>query len=271
MLKNLNLFWKKLTLLDKALLLFIVLFGVMFFFFFYRKGEFISIRVKVTNQDVLNPIAEPQNWYANRFEVGDVELDALGKINTELIGVERFNISSKTQAVYLDLRIKAVYDSRTKLYSARGKTLVFGTPLRFYLSKVTFDGLVTEFPGSESQRDLKIGKTQVVTLGRNVEPAIAAAVKIGDKIYDSNGVLLAEVTHVDVRPAEEVTTTDQGNLLLRYNPLYKDLIVTITVRTKNTNGETFVFDNLPLKVGEVLPLNFEHVSIFPLITSVLNV
>jgi len=266
----------KLTYFDIGIILIIVVLGLGFFFFFYRKAEDVNIRVKVTDQDVLYVRTQPATWYANRFEVGDVERDTLGREISRIVGVETFNVRSNRKAVYLDLRVRATYDTRTKLYSARGRPLIFGTPVRFNFSKVTFDGIVTDFPNSEYQENLQVKETKVVALSRGFkpqeipgEPLILGSVKRGDKVVDSNGNVLAEVLDVKVRPAERVTQTDRGELLLRRDPLYKDGLFTLKIRTKIFDNEPFMFDNIPLKIGEVVPLNFAHVSLFPILIEIL--
>ena len=264
--KNVRQLFQKISPFDLALVLIVVVLGLSFFFFFYRKAEYVNIRIKVTDQDVLYQRTDPKNWYANRFFKGDAEPDALGRKITEIVGIESFNVASDQKAVYLDLRVRSTYDTRTKLYYARGKPLIFGSPMRFNLSSVTFDGFVTEFPGSDKQQDLKIGTTAVNALARSIEPKVAESIKKGDQIFDSNKMLLAEIKDIRVMPAERVTQTAAGELLLRSDPLFKDVVITAEVRTKTIHGETFVFDNLPLKIGSPLPLNFDKVSIFPLIT-----
>lgn len=246
-----------------------------FFFFFYRKAEHVNIRVKVTDQDVLYAKTQPTTWYANRFEVGDVEKDTLGRVISEIVGVERFNVTSNLKAVYLDLKVRATYDTRTKLYSARGKPLVFGTPVRFNFSTITFDGIVTEFPNSEYQKNLRVENMKVVVLQRgiwpdrgSVEPTTIQSVKKGDKIYNSRGEILAEVLDVKIRQAERTVETDRGELLLRYDPIYKDGIYTLNIRARVFNDEPFVFDNIAVKLGEVLPLNFPDLSLFPIIVEI---
>lgn len=258
--------FKKLTIFDIILTSVFLLFILGFFFFFSRKAEFIDLRVTVTDQDVLYANTFPRNWYADRFEVGDAELDTLGRKNVEITSVEKFNITPNRKVIYLDLKARATYDTRTKLYYIKGKSLVFGRSIQFNLGKVTFHGLVTEFPGSETKQQVKIGKAFLTTIGRMLEPSLASSVRVGDKIYNSKGALLAEVLDVTVRPAEQVTTTEAGNLLLRYNPLLKDLILKVAIPTKTVNNETFMFDNLVIKVGEIVPLNFEKASLFPTIT-----
>lgn len=256
-------FRRHVTIFDISVLIIGCIGLIAFFVFFYRRSEIITIRVKVTDQDVLYQRYEPTTWYANRFFVGDKELDTLGRTITQIIGVETFPIDSRHKAVYLDLKIKSTYDTRTKSYSSRGKKIMFGTPLRINLNNITFDGFITEFPGSDKNDSVIVKKASVQALARKLEPSIAEAIHTGSKIYDSNNTLLAEITDVLIKPAEKVTTTDAGDLLLRYDPLYKDVLITVTLRTKTIGKETFIFDTLPLKIGEPLPLNLDTVSIPP--------
>jgi len=254
-----------------------VIFALMagFFLFFYRRPEYVDIRVKITDKDVLYAITQPTAWYANRFIEGDVEKDVLGRKITEIKNVESFNTSSDKKAVYLDLTVRATYDTRTKLYSVKGKPLVFGTALRFNLSTITFDGIVTEFPNSQYQKNLQIKDTTIVAILRGripeqkpVEPRTLESIKVGDKILDSNSNVLAEVLAVEISPAERVTETSTGQLLLRRDPFYKDATLTLKVRKKVLSGEKFIFDNIPLKIGEEVPLNFENLSIKPVIIKI---
>jgi hypothetical protein len=259
--------FKNIKVFDIIVVILLGLGGVTFFLFFYRKAAYVNIRVKVTDQEVLYQHTEPHTWYANRFRIGDAELDVLGRKTTEVIKVQTFNVDSQNKAVYLDLKVRATYDSRSKTYSSRGQNIVFGAPIRINLSNITFDGFVTEFPGSEDHEKVKTGHAVVEALGRSAEPAVAQSIKKGDQIFDSNNNILAEIIDVQTKPAEQVTQTSSGDLLLKSNPLYLDMSLKVKVSTKSINGELFMFDNLPVKIGDVLPLNLGKVSIFPMITS----
>ncbi len=273
-----NIFKDKLTYFD-------LFFGIIFltmilgvFLFFYRKKEYVNIRVKVTDQDVLFANANPKTWYANRFEVGDKETDELGRVISEVTGIETFNMSGDSKAVYLDIRIKAVYDRRTKIYSARGANLIFGDTIRFNFSKVTFNALITESPSTANQKNFSIEEKEITTILRGtgslergpaaLEPQILEAIKKGDAIKDSNGNVLAEVLNVTTRPGQRVIQNDRGDLLLRNDPYYKDAIITLKIRVKNYKGEPFAFDNIPVKLGVYIPLNFNYASVWPIITQI---
>lgn len=263
-------FKSKITVFDLVLLATIISLGIGFFFFFYRKGVYISVRVRVTDQDVLYAKNLPKNWYAQRFSVGDFELDALGRKIAEVTNVERFAISNETDVVFLDLKLKSTYDSRTKMYSARGKQIMYGAPMKFNLQQVTFQGIVTDFPGSKLTFDKQQRFITIRTLGRSYDPNSIRALQLGDSIYNSNGELLVEISKIEVRQAEKVSMTDSGDLLLRYDPLYQDLYLTLKLRISEFEGEMLMFDSSRVKVDQVVPLNFKKISIFPVIIDIIE-
>lgn len=242
---------------------------LIFYLFFYRKVEYVNIRVKVTDKDVLYANTDPKNWYANRFEIGDSEVNELGSAISEITKVETFNTSETTKAVYLDIKIKAVYNRRTKLYSAKGTNLIFGNSIRFNFSNAFFDGLITESPNTINQQGFNIEKRRITLIQRNGwEPEVLKKIKKGDKIIDSNGNILLEVVDNILTPALQVTQNAQGDLLLRYSPFYKDATITADVTVKSYKGEEYVFDDIPLKLGIKLPLNFSYETILPTIIDI---
>lgn len=263
-------FWSRLSIFD--IIFFTIILGLAsaFYLFFYRRGETVDIRVKVTDQDVLYAYTLPQNSYAQQFIVGDSELDMSGRKISEIIGVEKYPISPTHQVIYLDLRVRATYDSRTDQYYVRGKQVAYGTPMRFTLSKVTFDGIVTHFPGLNDSQDVKTGYTTVKAFLRDKEPHISRSVNKGDVVKDSNGQVMVEVLDVSSKPAEKVTQTDRGDLLLRNDPLYEDVYLTLKVLTKEIQGSVYMFDFASVKVNEVVPLNLTQMSLFPVIYEVIE-
>ena len=275
--KKIKQFLSKVTGFDLILIAVLIILALFFFFFFNRKTKYIKIRVKVTDQEILYARTQPDSWYANQFQIGDVERDALGKIVTEIVGVEKYNISDGQKVIYLDLEVKALYDSRTRLYSARGKPLLVGTPIRFDFSYVIFNGIVTKIPDSKQQNNFAIKKTRVKALLRGfipqnqpIEPKILESLKEGDKIFDSNGNTLVEMLEIEIVPAERVTQTDSGELLLKQDPFYKDVYFILDIRAQFLNGEAYIFDNLPLKIGITVPLNFPYLSLSPIIIAIGN-
>lgn len=273
-------FLKNFTAFDYSVLLIVLVVFLSAFFFFYRKSELVEIRVRVTDENVLYAGTNPLNWYADRFKVGEVERDTLGRELARVVNINTLNFDNNSKVVYLDLKVAAIYDSRTKLYSSRGKTLVFGTPLTFNLSGITFQGIVTDFPNSQFQENLVVKDRKIKVLVRGVdemimgvdemikqkvftEPQVIEAIRKGDRITDSNGNVFVEVLNITTKPAQRITINDKGNLLLRFDPYYKDAIITLKVRTKVVNDQSYILDYLPLRLGVKLPLAFDDTFVMP--------
>ncbi|MBW7955198.1 hypothetical protein H3C66_00530 [Patescibacteria group bacterium] len=241
---------------------------VGFFLFFYRRAQYIDIRVKVTDQEVLSAYREPRNIYAWQFHVGDFERDVIGRIVTEITNVESFSVTPETKTVYLTLRVRATYDTRTQTYSARGKTLMYGTPMRFNLNNVTFDGFVIDAPNIV-KLNVEDRMVRVKTIGRGVEPSLARKIKVGDAMYDSHGNVIMKVTDVKVTQAKQITEDYLGNFHVRYNPLYQDIAMEMEVAVKRVNGKDIVMlDNYRVSINAGLPFTTETYSIYPMIEDI---
>ncbi len=262
--KTLNL--KKINKID-IFLGFIFLFSIIFLYFFFKREEMdVIVRVRVTDQEVLYAKSNPDLWYANQFRVGEVERDSIGKVIAEIIAVESIKVNPKESIVYLDLRLKATHNKRTETFIARGKKLAYGAPMRFNFDNITFDGHIVQYPNYENDNQVIIKKVKVAAIGRHVEPSLAQAINIDDVILDSKGNELVRIVKKEVLPAEIVTTNNQGDPLLRYSPVYKDLFLTLVISAKEVNNTLFIFDKEPLTIGTSLPLNFKKVSVFPMVT-----
>lgn len=220
--------------------------GIIFFLFFYRRAEYIDITVKVTDQDILYERTRPNFYYSDHFTVGDVELDTLGRAISEIISVEHFPVHQNQNIVYVTLKVKATYDTRSKQYLARGQKIVYGAPIRFSLTKVTFDGYVVDFPGKDTSSEVRTATVRVVVRARNAEEEVAEAISVGDSINTSYGESILEVEDTQVVPAEMVTTDSRGLPYLRRNPLLKDLYLTFLISAKKIGKTYYLFDDIPL-------------------------
>ena len=190
----------------------LLLFGS--FLFFFRKRELIDIKVKVTDKEVLYSWSYPQNWYADAFKIGDEERDTLGRKSVVIKDVETFNINEQMKAVYLDLSVEAVYDSRAKRYVFQGRPLSVGTTIPFSLSDVTFDGLVIGVlnTGLDNNSTTEYKTVKAIIRGVdedavNYEPKVLESLSVGDKVTSSKGITLVELIGLKLEPAERSVGT----------------------------------------------------------------
>lgn len=269
-------FYKKLHLVDYLLLSIFFFLAIAFLIFFFRSGEYVKVTVKVTDKNVLYSQSTPPSWFVYLFKKGMKTKDGLGRTNAEIMDVYYYDSDLDQKAVYLTLSLRAVLNNRTGQYKYEGNPLSVGEGLRINLEKMLIDGLIVEVEGLDSLYEdvFYILKTQLINENSvflestGVEPFVAEAIKVGDKIFDSKGDIIVEVLKKDVYPAKKNTFDNFGNIRQNLDPRRKDVNLTLKVRTKKIFNEAYFLDDIRLKVNNTIPLHFENISIWPTVTEI---
>lgn len=273
-------FFKKLQFFDYLIISIFLLLAGAFFIFFFRKQDYLTVRVKITEKNVLYATSSPPSWFTYLFKKGLKARDGLGRTNAEVLDVFFYDTSPAHKAVYLTLKLRTTYNSRSQEYKYEGMPVSVGEGLRINLGKILAEGLVVEIVGLESpyeEASLRMETRLMEGYGgesnfsetTGVELFVAESIKIGDKVFDSSGKIMAEVLEKKVLPAQKNTFDDKGNVYLKLDPRKKDVFLKLKVRAKKINNEYYFFDDLRIKVNEGLPLHFSRVSIYPVITDIL--
>lgn len=246
--------------------------------FFRREVKFITIKFKVTDENVLYARNSPTNEYALGFITGDVERDELGRVISEITGVESYKTSPDQQVVYLDIKLKAVYNPRKQQYSLQGKSIIYGESFAFSFGKTRFKALVVDFPGFRTTNSIKSEKTIVKAQLRvenrqfsdvyGVPGYVAHAVSKGDTVTDTKGNVLLRILDVTTTPAKRLVMSNSGQPYMVDDPYLMDLYYSIELSTKNINGKIYMFDYLPVLINNAIPINLNTISIWPTITEI---
>jgi len=274
--KKLIKFFKKLKLFDiLIIILFLILTGA-FFVFFFRQSKYLTVKLKVSEKNVLYAWSTPPYWFANLFKPGMKGKDGLGRVTAEVLDVYFYESAPANKALYLTLNLRTTYNTRSQEYVYEGTPVAIGDGLRVNFGKITVEGLVIEVEGLKNPYeevffqvkaqyfDLKENSVFSETTG--VEPFVADSIKIGDKVFDSSSKIVAEVIGKEALPAKKNTFDDKGNVYLKLDPRKKDVFLKLKIRAKKINNEFYFFDDIRIKVDQVLPLHFSHISIYPVIT-----
>jgi len=270
--------FKKISLIDVILGLTLILGLIFFILFFRRQNTFINIRVKVTDPNVLYLTRKPDDQYAHAFLIGDTEKNEIGEETAKIINIDKFRSESQQQTLYLELSLKANYNPRRGIYTVKGRPIVFGQPMTFTFSNVKVEALVVDYPGfrSDAQAGSLVVKAQLRYESRDfsdvvgVPAYLANSVKKGDKVFNSKGETLAEILEVDIKPAKRIIISQAGKSIAIQDQELKDVYLTIKIKTLEVDGMKYVYDYLPILIGNSLPLNFKDVSIWPTITEILD-
>lgn len=256
--------------------------GIIVFFIAssLNQEKWITIEFKVTNSPAYFPNDGGGNspyWLADTIREGDIQYDTVGNKNLEVISIKKWGFQSKE--LWVTASVKAKYKSKQKKYSYLYQPLEIGRSIDIAINGANIHGIVSKIQGFSDTRQLHTVhiKAQLVdtwssysTFTRGVEPWIANAIQNDAKIFDSSGKEIASIEEVNSKPAQRVVTTIDGKAITAEDPLKKDVFLTIKL-SATKDGETFMFlEDKPIVIGGSIPLYFNDVVIYPVITEIVH-
>jgi hypothetical protein len=275
-------FFKKLNLLDHILIISFLIIATAFFIFLFRKSTFLTVTVKVTEKNILYAHSDAPDWFSYLFKKGMNAKDGIGRKTAEIEDVyfyDSLKNGSSLNTVYLTLKLKTVFNKRTGEYKYKGTSIVVGEGLKINLEKILIEGLIVGVDGLDDSHEelyfkvkaqLKEGNL-IFSETTGVDPFVANALQIGDKVLDSRGEIIAEILDKEVYPAKRNTFDDKGNIYQKFDPLLKDVFLTLKVKVKKIANEYYFLDDISLKINSTLPLHFNNISIWPTIIEISSI
>ncbi len=249
------------------------------FFLLFRTRKSLSITIKINEESVIWTNQGVSTWFANLFYVGMEEKNSFGKTMAKVIKVRSYDTDPSKRALYLTVKLDAVYSPGIGQYSYKGKTILIGSTLQLYLDKIFTEGLIVDVEGFRKlnprikltidARVADINPAFPETLG--VMPFIADNINEGDVVKDSQEGIVLHILKKTVEDADKTVITDSGEVLLRKDPVKKDVFLTLEVWAEKINGRYYFFDDVPVVAGQGLPIHLDKISIWPTITKITEV
>lgn len=281
--KNIRKKLENIALFDKIIIL-AFLFGIIFFaYFFFRKQDFVTVTVKV-GEDAIRyeewvATTGTRTWFEQLFKPGMEETDGLGRAMAELVSVYSYDTEPSRKAVYLNLNLRAIYNRTSGQHSFKGRALLVGSPIRLNLDGLYIEGLVTGVQGVDDTRkreDIIVSAQVVVDKKDNVfflettgtSESIEKALNIGDEVKDSGGNVVIKIIDKKVEDAKRSVTTSDGRIIVARNPLRKDVFLTLKINAIKTGDRYYVFDDIPILIGNTIPLNTPTLFVEPEVTKI---
>ena len=268
-----------LALFDKVILL-VILFGIIFFaYFFFRKQEFVSATVKVGDDSIRY---EPwvmetvtKTWFEQLFKSGMKETDGLGRSMAEIVNVYSYDTNPARKAVYLNLNLRAVYSRSSGQYTFKGRPLLIGSPIRLNLSGLYVEGIVTNVNGQNDPRkreklvvEAKIASNGDFFTTTGAPDSVEKALNVGDEVKDSLGKVVIKIISKRVENANMTVPTADGRVTTARNSQRKDIYLTLQIEAIKVGDRYYVFDDIPILVGNGIPLNTPMLFVQPEVTKI---
>lgn len=219
---------KNITAIDVILFLLGILIVGFMLFYFRRKKAYIYVDLTFQRQDWNSNSFPPEYWEVNKLQVGDEGYNSLGRKVAEIQDVEK-NAWDGGRRLYFEMsvRLNAVYNTTTRTYVYDGNPLLVGEDLTLQFGDVSFTGIVSNVYQSKEQRyaDYRLADAVIKVNYRQYDPWHAEALR-DFTVKNSRGETILNTKDIKITPAEKVVVTDRGQVLLRRDPIRKDVVVT---------------------------------------------
>ena len=276
----LNKKYKQLALFDKILILLAVFVIVFFGYIFSRKSEYLEVVIKVNEENTRYELWRQETgtmtWFTELFYEGMSETDGLGRVMAEVLEMRSYDTEPGRKALYLTTRINAVYSKSSGQYTFKGRPLLIGSTIKLNLDNLLVEGLITQVAGVDDPRLMETiiveaqvrDETPVFPETSGTKVYVADALDIGEEIKDSQGNIILKILDKKVENAKRLVTTSDGRVIVQSNPLRKDVYLTLEITAYKIGGRYYIFDDIPILIGEIIPINTPTISVWPEITSI---
>lgn len=244
---------KEITLVDLVLIIFGIVVVGFLLFYFRRKREFVYVDLTFQRQDWNESSFPPEYWEVKKLNSGDVGYNSVGKQVIEIQEVEK-NIWGGGERLFVEMAVKidAIYNTTTKTYVYDGNPLLVGEKLTLKFNNTSFSGIISNVYSSKEQRfaDYRQASAEIKVYYRNYEPWHAEAIK-NFTVTDNKGEVILKTRDIKITSAEKVVVTDRGDVLLRRDPIKKDLTVTFELPKILCSNKTCYYNRYQtIMVGE---------------------
>lgn len=216
------------TLIDFMIGILGLLFVGFLLFHFRRKRSFVYVDLTFQRQDWNTDSFPPEYWEVNKLHIGQTGYNSAGK---EMILIEEIekNIWDGGRRMYIEIavRLDAVYNTTTKTYVYDGNPLLVGKELSLNFDNTAFTGIISNVYENQNQRfaDYQLADAEIKVRYRNYDPWHAEAIR-DFTVKNSKDEVVLNTKSVEISPAKKVVVTDIGEVLLRWNPIKKDVVAT---------------------------------------------
>lgn len=261
---------KRHRLVDLVGVMVFVLVLVTAVFFFLRRATYVTIVMMVSQSDALDQSVLPM-WYLNNLKAGMVQKDILGKPVISVLksySYDSSNISSKV--TFLTMKLLTAYDARNKMYLYEGVPLLIGSYQNFKIDGVFLRGVVYRILDKDYVADKKtiliegyLNPTRIDnqdayganTISNGVLNYLADKFKVGGKIMDSDGSVLAEIK--DVKKMSATRKFIFGSQLIEEIDRERQQVwLKVAVDVEKVNGIYLFQGVVPVRINSTFWLGF---------------
>ncbi len=219
-----------------------------------QRDTYITVEMLASGGEWWWGVPPPFYWNTRDLTVGAKQYDSFDKPLVEVLDVIKYGEDDRS-FVWMKTRLRVKRNYLTREYVFQQEPMQIGKTIHIAPNNVALIGQVVGIEGVG-----RLWNTEYITLTGKVfriRPWEAASITVGDKVMDNHGELVAEVLEKSVEQSDTTTTTWQGELLARKDPLWQDVTVKLKLRIMKDGDRKFFNYNQPLVIGNKMRVQFK--------------
>ncbi len=222
-----------------------------------QKDTYITVELFASGGEWWWNNPQPPYWLTDPIQPGAKEFDAQGNVLAEVLDVRKFE-SGERKMLWIKAKLKVTPANKAKQYRFRREPIQIGSLVYIAPNNIK---IYTNVMWVEGTPETRTEEQHIVTLKEyDVIPWHADAIKVGDTMKDDDGKVLVEVLEKNSVPAEMITTDDRGNVLVRSNPLRRDITLKLKMTTVKSRNRNYFSYFQPIKIGFYIWIPFENTN-----------
>lgn len=258
--RNKKPFIGKLDTLVVIVFLTIILVGGLVIKLVLQKDTYVTVEMLASGGEWWWGTAPPYYWNITPLKKGMKEYDVTKKTLVEVLDVVTYGTDNR-KFVWMKARLRVKKNIRTGVYTFKQTEAQVGKILTIAPGNIMLIGQIISIEGMKSPWNRK--DIIVLTKIPKKYQWEADAVEVGDVMKDNNGEVVAKVLDKNVVPYEEATTDWRGEMFLKENPLFKDIVLKIQLNVIEDGYMKYFNFYQPVQPDQEITIQLSKITIQP--------
>ena len=223
-----------------------------------QKDTYVTVELLASGGEWWWGVPPPYYWNAKSVVIGAKEYDTFKKSTAEIVDLVKYGEDDR-KFMWMKVRLRAKYNYLTREYLFRQESLQIGKTIHIAPNNIALVGNVVGIEGVgrlwDTEYILLTGKAQ------KIKSWESDALHVGDKVVDNKGDLVAEILDKHSELADMTTMTWTGEALLRKDPNYRDVTVTMKLRVMKDGDRRYFNYYQPISIGNKIRIQFPTTAI----------
>jgi hypothetical protein len=203
------------------------------------------------------------DYMYNKLNVGDNIFIVNNETNSKIIDIEVISEYKESREILVLAEIETFNRENKDLFE--NQEIKIGNYIKFRTDSVS--DIWGKIIGIDEFIEPYIyGKKIVIVKSECVDPKISNKIKIGTRELLNNKII-AVVNQVTVAPQKIISVTDNGEVLVRENPLKNEVIIEVELEARKIE-EDFTYKNQIIDAGKKISFDFEELDFEGLIIAI---